>query len=127
MINIGEATKWIAIASIMGSMWGGIAYVKTWHQEQLDKAVVTTQLEMVRQQNEIVNKTEEKLKKESTVILGAFQKALEIERNNSRQLVKKLTIEHDLDRILQQKPGLILPRVNAGTAEYYEQLELITQ
>ena len=127
MIGFGLIAKYIAIASIAGTLWYGINEVKNWHQAQLDAAVVSTQLEMVRQQNEIVRKTEENLKRESTVILGAFQSALEIERKNSRELAKKLTIEHDLDRILQQKPGLILPKVNEATAEYYNRLELITQ
>jgi len=38
-----------------------------------------------------------------------------------------LLVEHDLDRLLQRKPGLILPRVNKGTEDYFKALEAATQ
>ena len=51
----------------------------------------------------------------------------EVERDKVSNLQRQLLIDHDLDRLLQRKPGLILPRVNRGTEEVLKELEEITQ
>ena len=51
---------------------------------------------------------------------------LKQEENKNNKLERMLLIDHDLDRLLQAKPNLIINRVNKGTDEVFSKLEDIT-
>jgi hypothetical protein len=127
MIGIGPAIKWFAILTIVAAIGTGIKKGYDYHLNQIDAAVNTAKLEFAIQKQEALNVREAELRE----LAKADRDAIEIELNKERAKVdglrRMLLIDHDLDRLLQRKPGLILPRVNKGTEDILLELEELTK
>ena len=126
-------TKIIPILKILGivgiiSILGYLGYkIREFHLDRIDQAVESALLKENAEQKRREEELLEKLKIDNLSERKKLQEELRQERQNTQNLQRMLLIEHDLDRLLQQKPGLILPRVNAGTEKYFEELEEATK
>lgn len=127
MIGIGTAVKWIAIASIITAIGVGINKGYEYHLEQINKAVNTAKLEFAIEKQEALNAREAKLRAIAEADRIIIEEELDRERAKTDNLRRMLLIDHDLDRLLQRKPGLILPRVNNGTEAVLQELEELTK
>ena len=127
IFGIGSAIKWIAIAGIVASIGYGLNRIYEYHLDQIDTAINTVKIEMAIEQNELIHTREKELREISAKDKKRIEIELRVERAKVTDLRRMLLIDHDLDRLLQRKPGLILPRVNKGTEDYFKRLEEITQ
>jgi hypothetical protein len=107
----------------------GVAVKKgyEYHLDQIDFAVNAAKTSLVLEQNALQKEREESLRAESIREKKVIETALKVERAKVTDLQRMLLINHDLDKLLQAKPGLILTRVNAGTEAYFKELEEATQ
>lgn len=101
--------------------------VYNYHLDAIERAVDTVKLELAVEAQEAVNKREQELLEKARQEKELIETELAKERRKVSDLQRMLLIEHDLDRLLQRKPGLILPRVNNGTEEYFKELEEATR
>ena len=127
MIGIGTAIKWVAIAGIITAIGVGINKGYEYHLDQIDNAVNTAKLEFAVEKQEALSAREDELRKIATADRDAIEIELEKERAQVSDLRRMLLIDHDLDRLLQRKPGLIIPRVNKGTENVLMELEELTK
>ena len=110
--------------SVLG--YAGYKFIQ-FHNNAVEQAVQFALLEENAKQQRKQQIVIEQLKTVAEEDRLVLEQQILIERNKTRELEKMLLIEHDLDRLLQQKPGLILSRVNNGTAEYFKNLEEASQ
>lgn len=127
MIPIGSIVKWTIILAIVGILATGIKKGYEYHLDQIDTAVNAAKVELVLAQNELQREREDRLRIESIKEKKLIEEQLKVERAKVTDLQRMLLIDHDLERLLQRKPGLILTRVNAGTEAYFKELEEATQ
>jgi hypothetical protein len=127
MIGIGSMVKWGAIVVIVAAISTGIKKGYEYHLDQIDAAVITAKLESAIKEQEAVKEREAILREKSKKDREAIETELEVERAKVIDLRRQLLIDHDLDRLLQRKPGLILNIVNKGTEEVLLELEELTQ
>jgi len=119
--------KFIGYTAIGIGLFWGYQKVSNYYEEQLAlaesrgrDAVIIMQQEAIRQREEeleIINKAERK----------KLEIKIQIEKKKVDKLEKMLLVDHDLERLLQAKPNLILTRVNKGTIEYNNMLREITR
>ncbi len=119
--------KWLLILSIVGILAKGVHFVYEYHLDQIDTAVNAAKIALVFEQNEVQKVREEELREISRKDKEKIEVKLKAERTKVSNLQRMLLIDHDLDRLLQRKPGLILTRVNKGTEAYFKALEEATQ
>jgi hypothetical protein len=124
---IGTIFKWGAIFTIVTTIGWAVKSGYEYHLDQIDAAVNTAKLEFAVEKEEALNKREKILREEAKEDLKVIEQELKVERAKVTDLRRMLLIDHDLDRLLQRKPGLILPRVNKGTEEVLLELEELTQ
>ena len=98
-----------------------------YHKDAIDTAVVAAENTMILKQEQAINIREEELLTVAKADLQEVGVRLEVSRKKVNDLERQLLIEHDLDRLLQRKPGLVLKIVNKGTREYLKELEEITK
>jgi hypothetical protein len=127
MIGIGSIVKWVAIAGIVAAIGTGIKKGYEYHLDQIDTAVNTAKLEFALAEKKAIEAREKILKEEAKKDRELIESELKVERAKVSDLQRQLLIDHDLDRLLQRKPGLILTRVNKGTEEVLKELEELTQ
>jgi hypothetical protein len=127
MIGIGAIAKWAAIAAIVTTIGFGLKMVRDYHLDQINAAVVAAETKLIQEQNVAQQDRERRLREESRVQKAVIEEELRRERAKVSDLQRMLLIDHDLDRLLQRKPDLILTRVNKGTEEYFKNLEEATQ
>jgi hypothetical protein len=129
MIPLGIITglKWAGGIAILLTIAYGLNAAKNYHLDQIDKAVLAAQSAFALEQDELLRNREVELREEARAEKLKIEQELKVERAKVTDLRRMLLIDHDLDRLLQRKPGLILIRVNKGTQEYFEELEKITQ
>lgn len=127
MFPIGTIVKWTAIAGIVAAIGWGIKSGYEYHLDQIDAAVNTAKLEFAAEKQRAVDAREEIIREELKIERAIIEAELKVERARVTDLRRMLLIDHDLDRLLQRKPGLILPRVNQGTEEVLFELENLTQ
>jgi hypothetical protein len=127
MIPIGTIIKWSVIGLIATALIAGVKKGYDYHLDQIDKAVLTAQMKASIEKASAVDAREREVRDELAREKAIIEERLDLERGKVQDLRKMLLIEHDLDRLLQEKPGLILPRVNRGTEEVLKELEEITQ
>lgn len=101
--------------------------VYNYHLDAIEQAVNTAKLELAVEAQQAVEKREKELTEKARQERELIETELAKERRKVSDLQRMLLIEHDLDRLLQRKPGLILPRVNKGTEEYFKELEEATR
>lgn len=111
---------------ITGLSYGTI-YVRGLYKAAIQTAEEKGRQEVLLEQQELSariieeeTQVNEEAKKELRKIIASKNKEIQ-------DLERKLQIEHDLDRLLQAKPGLILKVVQEGTNDRLIELEEITQ
>ena len=124
---IGSIVKWVAIASIVAATGAGLNWIKNYHFDQINIAIANNARELALASATRLTAREKELRAKSTEDKELIQKELKVERTKVTDLQRMLLVDHDLDRLLQRKPGLILPRVNKGTEDYFKALEEATQ
>ena len=127
MIKLGTAVKWFAILTIVSTLSYGIKWTYNKHLEAIDTAIYQAKMEAAISEQIAVREATSKLEAQQEIERMALQAELDKARAASDNLRRMLTIDHDLDRLLQRKPGLILPRVNEGTEEVLKELEELTR
>ena len=124
---MGSMIKWLAIAAIVATIGAGVAKGYEYHLDQIDLAVNTAKIETALEEARLGKIREDELRESARVDKERIEAELVIERRKVNNLQRMLLVDHDLDKLLQSKPGLILPRVNKGTEDYFAELEKITQ
>jgi hypothetical protein len=127
MFGLSEGIKWFAILSIVTTLGFGVKWVYSKHLEAIDNAVNTAKLIEAQERQALVNEVTSSLQKQNQEDKEVLQRQLAESRAKVSDLQRMLLIDHDLDRLLQEKPGLILPRVNRGTEQAIKDLEELTQ
>ena len=127
MIGFGSIAKWLAILAIVGIVATGIKKGYDYHINEIQEAVNTAKLEFAVTRQEAVNRAQDIMKEQSALEKERIDAVLKIERNKVKDLERQLLIDHDLDRLLQRKPVLVLNIVNKGTEEVLKELEDATQ
>jgi hypothetical protein len=127
MIGVGTIVKWTVIAGIVSTMAYGLNRLYEYHLDQIDEAVNIARLAAAAETQQAVNARDALLKEEARKDREVMERALKIERAKSEDLRRQLLIDHDLDRLLQNKEVLVLNIVNKGTAEVLTELEEKTQ
>ena len=127
MIPVGTIIKWSVIGMIVVALGVGAKTAYNYHLDEINKAIEQTQTRIVLEQEQARKAFEQELREESKLEKEKIQKELDLERKKVTDLQRMLLIDHDLDRLLQRKPGLILTRVNEGTEEVLKELEELTQ
>lgn len=120
----------LKIAGILGiilALGYGVNWVYGKHLDAINNAVNVAMLEAGAARQEAVNNATDKLREENKIEREALQAELRKSRAKVSDLQRMLLIDHDLDRLLQEKPGLIVPRVNKGTEAVLKELEELTQ
>lgn len=126
-MNIIPVIKWAAALGIVIAIGFGIAAVYKYHLKEIDEAVMSARLTIAAEAQEALQNREKELREESRKELERIQIELNRKQKEVLNLRRMLLIEHDLDRLLQEKPGLILPRVNEGTEKVLKELEEVTR
>lgn len=116
----------ISAILIAGISYGGIK-VFNYHIDTVEAAEAAARTEVLKKQLEFRQEREAEIRAESLVEIQKLQVQIRSQDEKLKKLERQLLIDHDLDRLLQQKPGLILTRVNKGTELYYEELKELTQ
>jgi hypothetical protein len=127
MIGFGSIAKWIAIVAVVTMIGAGLNWVKNYHFDQIDIAVANNARELALASATRLTEREKELRAQSAEDKELIEQELKVERDKVTDLQRMLLVDHDLDRLLQQKPGLVLPRVNKGTEDYFKALEEATQ
>jgi hypothetical protein len=127
MFGIADGIKWFAILSIVTTIGFGVKWIYNKHLDAIDNAVNTAKLVEAQERQTIVNTITKTLQKQNEETKKELEAELAQSRAKVSDLQRMLLIEHDLDRLLQEKPGLILPRVNRGTENVLKELEELTQ
>ena len=125
--GIVSGLKIFAILAIISSVGYGVKWVYDKHLDAIDDAIYQAKLEATVTEQILVRQATEELREQHEIEKLALQVEIDQARATSDNLRRMLTIEHDLDRLLQRKPGLILPRVNQGTEEVLTELEELTR
>ena len=116
----------LVLLLVLGSIYGYV-YVRGLYETAIKNAQELGRQEIIRNQ-EMLKSDILKEQEEINRVAKEELKTVIIEQNKEiKDLERKLQIEHDLDRLLQAKPGLILNIVQKGTNEKLQDLEEITQ
>jgi len=127
MIGIGSIVKWGIALAILGILATGVKKGYEYHLDQIDTAVANNARELALASATRLNTREKELRNQSIEDKELIEVQLKVERAKVTDLRRMLLVDHDLDRLLQQKPGLVLPRVNEGTKAYFKELEEATR
>ena len=127
MFGIADGIKWFAILAIVSSVGYGIKWMYDKHLDAIDDAVNTALLVEAQERATIIRNVTDTLREQNNQEKERLEEQLAVSRAKVSDLQRMLLIDHDLDRLLQEKPGLILPRVNKGTEEAIKDLEELTQ
>ena len=127
MFGIADGIKWFAILAIVSSVGYGIKWMYDKHLDAIDDAVNTALLVEAQERATIIRNVTDTLREQNNQEKERLEGQLAVSRAKVSDLQRMLLIDHDLDRLLQEKPGLILPRVNKGTEEAIKDLEELTQ
>jgi hypothetical protein len=127
MFAIADGIKWVAILTIISILSFGVKWIYNKHLDTIDDAVNKALLIEAQERAEIVRNVTNTLRQQNEEEKKILEGQLAQSRAKVSDLQRMLLIDHDLDRLLQEKPGLILPRVNRGTEEAIKTLEELTQ
>jgi uncharacterized protein HemX len=119
--------KAAAVAAIAVAIGYGAIYVRGMYKEALKSAEEKGRQEVVLEQRELSARIIEEETQENEVAKKELRRIIATKNREIQDLERKLQIEHDLDRLLQAKPGLILKIVQEGTNNRMTELEEITQ
>ena len=123
--------KTVAIAFLVLASVSAIGYGVKWtydkHLDAVNNAVEKALLEASAAQTIAVEEARREVRAENETNLREARKKLMESRRTVSDLRRILLIDHDLDRLLQEKPDMILIRVNEGTELVLQELEELTQ
>ena len=119
--------KIFGVIAIISSLGYGVKWTYDKHLEAIDNAINQVRLETAIQEQRLVEEITRELELQIEAERLLMQAELSKTRATSDNLRRMLSIDHDLDRLLQRKPGLVLPRVNKGTEEVLRDLEELTR
>ena len=119
--------KIFAVLAALSMIGYGVKWTYDKHLKAIEDAVNLARIETALFEQKLAREATEKVRAEQEAERQAMQAELDRARANADNLRRMLTIDHDLDRLLQRKPGLILPRVNNGTEEVLLELEELTR
>jgi hypothetical protein len=119
--------KIFGVIAIISSLGYGVKWTYDKHLEAIDNAINQVRLETAIQEQRLVEEITHELELQIESERLLMQAELSKTRATSDNLRRMLSIDHDLDRLLQRKPGLVLPRVNKGTEEVLRDLEELTR
>lgn len=109
----------------------GIGFVyfqaKHWFSESINTAVEQGRQEVLAAQQRLINEAVLAEREQNNQELGNLRKELQSTESEVNALRKKLQVDHELDALLQAKPGLVLKAVQNGTNEVLQDFEEITQ
>jgi hypothetical protein len=118
-------------AGLAIALAGGIVFVylqaKHWYSEAITTAVEQGRQEVLATQARLLNEAESRGREENIQELMKLRKELLASKNEVTTLRRKLQVDHELDALLQAKPGLVLKAVQNGTNEVLLEFEEITQ
>ena len=116
----------ISAVLIAGISYGGFKLFN-YHVDTVNAAAEAARVEVIKEQLEFRQEREAEIRAASQIEIEKLEAQIKNQSDKVKKLERQLLIDHDLDRLLQSKPGLILTRVNNGTELYYEELKEITQ
>ena len=122
----GPWTKVFVTAGIAVALWYVANYTLTWYDNQLKNAFKQGQSEIIYDQNEETIQDYELQLDIQEMEKAELQERLVDSYKEVEVLKKQLLVDHDLDKLLQAKPGLTLKSVNEGTNEVFAELEAIS-
>jgi hypothetical protein len=118
-------------AGLAIALAGGIVFVylqaKHWYSESIAAAVEQGRQEVLATQARLLNEAERRGREENIQELVELRKELLASKNEVTTLRRKLQVDHELDALLQAKPGLVLKAVQNGTNEVLFEFEEITR
>lgn len=115
---------WLVLALLIVS--GLVTYTISWYDEKINEAFEAGKKDVVSAQNEFSAEQYKRQLEDNKIKINNLNNTIKKQKEKSNKLEKMLLIDHDLDRLLQAKPNLILTRVNKGTREAIDNLESIT-
>lgn len=128
MINkILLGIKIFGLVSALGVGVYAFNAAKNWYANSITEAVNNAKIEATLERNEAIRTMALDYSKTLSEERERLRKEVEAERQKATDLRRMLLIDHDLDRLLQRKPGLILPKVNDGTQELFDEVEELTK
>ena len=119
----GKFFKIIIVIALFAAIAAGMTYMAKWHNDKLKEATQAGIDSVVIEQNEEIIRSFEQQLEQQIMEKAELNARLKQSWNRIGELEKQLLIEHDLDRLLQAKPGLILDRVNKGTGAVFDEVE----
>jgi hypothetical protein len=120
---ITSKIKIFLVLAILSAVAGSSVYVVNWYDTQMEIAFETGKDEIVSlAKDEAIRSYEEQLE-QNTNAKVVLEKELQTSKAKVSKLERLVLVDHDLDRLLQVKPGLILRRVNTGTTKVLSNLE----
>lgn len=110
---------------------GGIVFAyfqaKHWYSESMASAVEQGRQEVLATQQRLINEAVLEERAINNEELLKLRKEMQVSKSEVNDLRRKLQVDHELDALLQAKPGLVLRAVQNGTNEVLKDFEEVTQ
>lgn len=119
--------KIIAIVASAGLVGGGVIFAKNWWDSQIESAKESGRQEIYSQTQKFAQEKIDDALRKNNIRIEELQTERQVLRGQVQDLQKMLLVDHDLDKLLQSKPDMILKRVNEGTDEVLKELEEATR
>lgn len=120
---------WKAVA-VLGVL-AGIAFMGyraySYHLDMVEQARIDERNAVVIEQNQFRELNEAILLEKANIDKLKVEVTLAEEKIKVKQLERMLLVEHDLNRLLQAKPDMILKRANTGTEAVFKELKEVTE
>lgn len=117
-------------AGLVVALLAGAVFVflqaKHWYTESLATAVEQGRQEVLATQSRLINEIEQRERAANKEEVQVLERELNNTKGEVSALRRKLQVDHELDALLQAKPGLVLRAVQNGTNEVLSEFEEIT-
>lgn len=112
---IKSKTTWLVLGTLFAAV--AVIFVLNWHDNQVDEAYKRGRQEVINvAKDEAVRSYAEQFEENKNEQVALDEK-VRIQQRKVRDLEKRLLIDHDISKLLQAKPQLILNVINRGTEE----------
>lgn len=119
----------ILSAILLAFIGGGVAYLEGKHR--YDSAIAAAKREAVQEvlleQERAINKAVQIERDLNQLEKQELKKEIQKRDQEVSALRRKLEVDHELDALMQAKPGLVLKAVQNGTDEVLKEFEEITK
>lgn len=117
-------------AGLVIALAGAVVFVyfqaKHWYSESIAAAVEQGRQEVMATQARLLNEAERRGREANTQEVENLREELSSSKSEVTSLRRKLQVDHELDALLQAKPGLVLKAVQKGTNEVLQDFEDVT-